>query len=476
MKIDMNTDELALMDIATLAPLIADRDVSPVEVMQSQLARIEALNPDLNAYISLYPDAALAAAKEAEVEIAAGRYRGPLHGIPMAVKDLFQVAGMERTCGSKILSEGVANSDATSVARLREAGAIMLGMLNLHEFAFGPTGINPHVGTARNPWNRSRVCGGSSSGSGCATAGRLAMATLGSDTGGSIRIPAALCGVVGLKQTYGLTSRAGIYPLCDSLDHGGPLARTVRDAALVLAAIAGEDAADPSTAGARVADYTALLGRPLDGLRIGVPRDFYFDRLHPEIEAAVQAALVVLDDLGAVVEEVVLPFHREAVQGWNVMAMGEAHATHGGHLQNNADDLSPDVNQRLRLGEGLSATDYIQARQAQARVRQDMAGVLAQTPILAMPTTVIPSVPIDTGEIMVDEKSVIGWKVLGQLTRLACFTGQPAISIPCGFTRDGLPIGLQLLGPWFEEPLLLQVADAYEQATEWHQRRPPLEI
>ncbi|NQV60916.1 MAG: Asp-tRNA(Asn)/Glu-tRNA(Gln) amidotransferase GatCAB subunit A, partial [Alphaproteobacteria bacterium] len=314
----MNTDELALMDIATLAPLIADRDVSPVEVMQSQLARIEALNPDLNAYISLYPDAALAAAKEAEVEIAAGRYRGPLHGIPMAVKDLFQVAGMERTCGSKILSEGVANSDATSVARLREAGAIMLGMLNLHEFAFGPTGINPHVGTARNPWNRSRVCGGSSSGSGCATAGRLAMATLGSDTGGSIRIPAALCGVVGLKQTYGLASRAGIYPLCDSLDHGGPLARTVRDAALVLAAIAGEDAADPSTAGARVADYTALLGRPLDGVRIGVPRDFYFDRLHPEIEAAVQAALVVLDDLGAVVEEVVLPFHREAVQGWNV--------------------------------------------------------------------------------------------------------------------------------------------------------------
>ncbi|MBL6952988.1 MAG: amidase [Alphaproteobacteria bacterium] len=476
MDTDMKTDELALMDIATLAPLIADGDVSPVEVMQSQLARIEALNPDLNAYTSLYPDAALAAAKEAEAEIAAGRYRGPLHGIPMAVKDLFQVAGMERTCGSKILSEGVANSDATSVARLREAGAIMLGMLSLHEFAFGPTGINPHVGTARNPWDRSRVCGGSSSGSGCATAGRLAMATLGSDTGGSIRIPAALCGVVGLKQTYGLTSRAGIYPLCESLDHGGPLARTVRDAALVLAAIAGEDAADPSTAGARVADYTALLGRPLDGVRIGVPRDFYFDRLHPEIEAAVQAALVVLDDLGAVVEEVVLPFHREAVQGWNVMAMGEAHAMHGGHLQNNADDLSPDVNQRLRLGEGLPATDYIRARQAQARVRQDMAGVLAQTPILAMPTTVIPSVPIDTGEIMVGDKSVIGWKVLGQLTRLACFTGQPAMSIPCGFTRDGLPIGLQLLGPWFEEPLLLQVADAYEQATEWHQRQPPLGI
>ena len=472
----MTSDNLALMDIATLAPLIAGGEVSPIEVMQSQLAQIEALNPDLNAYISLYPDAALAAAKEAEAEIAAGRYRGPLHGIPMAVKDLFQVAGMERTCGSKILAEGVANSDATSVARLRDAGAIMLGLLNLHEFAFGPTGINPHVGTALNPWNTKMVSGGSSSGSGCATAAHLAMATLGSDTGGSIRIPAALCGVVGLKQTYGLASRTGIYPLCESLDHGGPLARTVRDAALVLGAIAGTDEADPSTAGARVGDYTALLGRPLDGVRIGVPRDFYFERLHPEVEAAVLAAIAVLDDLGAEVEEVLLPFNREAVQGWNVMAMAEAHAAHGEHLKNNADDLSPDVNQRLRLGEGLSATDYIMARQTQARVRQEMAGVLARTPILAMPTAVIPSVPIDTGSIMLAGKEVIGWKVLGQLTRLACFTGQPGISVPCGFTQDGLPIGLQLLGPWFEEPLLLQVADAYEQATEWHNRCPPLAV
>ena len=471
----MNTDELALKDIATVGAMIAAREVSPVEVMQSQLARIEALNPDLNAYISLYPDAAMAAAKEAEAEIAAGNHRGSLHGIPMAVKDLFQVAGMERTCGSRLLSEGVANSDATSVARLREAGAIMLGMLNLHEFAFGPTGINPIVGTARNPWNRDYVSGGSSSGSGCATAAALAMATLGSDTGGSIRIPASLCGVVGLKQTYGLASRSGIYPLCESLDHGGPLARTVRDAALVLAAIAGADPADPSTEHARVADYTALLGQPLDGLRIGVPRDFFFDRLHGEVEAAVQAALSVLADLGAVVEEVVLPFNREATQGWNVMAMAEAHTVHEGHLRDHADELSPDVNERLRLGIGVSATDYINSRRAQAKVRHEMAGVLAQTPILAMPTAVIPSVPIETGTVMVDDREVVGWKALGQLTRLAAFTGQPAISIPCGFTEAGLPIGLQFLGAWYEEPLLLQAADAYEQATDWHLRRPALD-
>ncbi len=471
----MSTTELALMDIAALAPLIERREVSAAEVMDSQLRRIEALNPDLNAYVSLYPEAAMAAAKAVDAEIAAGNYRGRLHGIPMAVKDLFQVAGMERTCGSRILAEGVANTDATSVARLREAGAIMLGLLNLHEFAFGPTGINPIVGTARNPWDQSRVSGGSSSGSGCATSAALAMATLGSDTGGSIRIPAALCGVVGLKQTYGLASRAGIYPLCESLDHGGPLARTVRDTALVLQAIAGEDPQDPSTAGARVGDYTALLGRPLKGLRIGVPRDFFFDRLHPEIEAAVQAALKVLDDLGAQVEEVLLPFNRKAVQGWNVMAMAEAMSVHEEHLQERADELSPDVNERLRLGEGLTATDFIRARQCQAAAKREMAAVLKETPVLAMPTTAIPAVPIETGTIMSGDREVIGWRVLGQLTRLACFTGQPALSVPCGFTDDGMPIGLQLMAGWFEEPRLLHVAHAYEQATDWHNRRPPLD-
>jgi len=470
----MSNSELAFMDIATLAPLLERRQVSPVELMESQLTRIEAVNPILNAYVSLYPDAALAAAKKAEEDITAGNYRGPLHGIPLAVKDLFQVAGMERTCGSKILSEGPANTDATSVGRLRDAGAVILGMLNLHEFAFGPTGINPIVGTALNPWDMSKVSGGSSSGSGCATSAALAMATLGSDTGGSIRIPAALCGVVGLKQTYGLASRTGIYTLCESLDHGGPLARTVRDAALILQAIAGSDETDPTTVNARVRDYTSDLDEPLAGLRIGVPRNFYFDRLHPEIESAVNAAIKKLDDLGASIEEVVLSFNRDAIQGWNTMAMAEALSVHEEHLHDRSDDLSPDVNERLRLGEGLTATDFIRARQSQAMAQREMAGVLGQTPVLAMPTTAIPAVPIDTGTMIVNGKEVTGWRVLGQLTRLACFTGQPAISIPCGFTDDGLPIGLQLMAGWFEEPTLLQVAHAYEQATEWHLRRPPL--
>ncbi|MDP6566806.1 MAG: amidase [Alphaproteobacteria bacterium] len=470
----MNGAAPELLDIAAMGERIAAGELSPVELVRAQLDRIEALDGGLRAYVSLYPEQAMDAASQAEREIAAGAYRGPLHGIPLAVKDLFQVAGMRRTCGSKILDEGVADSDATSVARLRRAGAIILGLLNLHEFAFGPTGINPHVGTARNPWSRDRVCGGSSSGSGCAVAASLAAGALGSDTGGSIRIPAALCGVVGLKQTYGLASRAGIYPLCASLDHGGPLTRTVRDAALLLGAIAGADDDDPTTTGAVARDYTAALAQPLDGLRIGVPRDFYFDRLHAEVAVAVQAAIGQLSDLGAAVEEVVLPFNREAIDAWNVMAQAEAYATHEGHLTRHGDELSPDVAERLLLGRDLTANQYLRARDSRMRINREMAAVLAETPVLALPTTALPAVPIETGALWVGDRKVEGWRALGQLTRLACFTGQPAISVPCGFTADGLPVGLQLLAGWFEEPTLLRVASAYEGATEWHRRRPPL--
>jgi aspartyl-tRNA(Asn)/glutamyl-tRNA(Gln) amidotransferase subunit A len=280
--------------------------------------------------------------------------------------------------------------------------------------------------------------------------------------------------VVGLKQTYGLASRAGIYPLCASLDHGGPLTRTVRDAALLLGAIAGADDDDPTTTGAVARDYTAALAQPLDGLRIGVPRDFYFDRLHAEVAVAVQAAIGQLSDLGAAVEEVVLPFNREAIDAWNVMAQAEAYATHEGHLTRHGDELSPDVAERLLLGRDLTANQYLRARDSRMRINREMAAVLAETPVLALPTTALPAVPIETGALWVGDRKVEGWRALGQLTRLACFTGQPAISVPCGFTADGLPVGLQLLAGWFEEPTLLRVASAYEGATEWHRRRPPL--
>ena len=464
---------LTSLSITELSTLLSKGEVSPVEVTNAYLSLIEQLDSELNAYITLAAEPALAAARMAEETIRTGHYLGPLHGVPVAVKDLFLVNGLPRTCGASIMGDQVARRDATSVARLRAAGAIILGSLNLHEFAYGPTGINPHHGTARNPWNPTRVCGGSSSGSGCAVAASLAAATLGTDTGGSIRIPAALCGVVGLKQTYGLASRDGIYPLSEELDHGGPLAKTVADAAVMLQAIAGEDRNDPSTRGVAVPDYIAGLGSGLEGVRIGVPGNFFFDDLHAEVEAAVRDALIVLQGLGAEVIPVEVPFAEPATEGWTAMAVTESFLVHEKHLQENGDALSPDVESRLRLGRDTSAETLVRALWIRTDVNRQMMHLLEEIDLLATPTAPIPAVRIADGAIEMDGQTVEGAKVLGRLTRLAAFTGQPAVSVPCGFTTDGLPVGLQLIGAWFDDSRVLAVAHAYEQATSWHRCRPP---
>jgi len=469
----MRESELTTLEITALAELLSRKRVSPVEVVQAYLERIDRQDCRLNAYISVHPESALATARQAAKEILAGRYRGPLHGVPVAVKDLFLVEGMERTCGSSIMKGEIAERDASSVARLKTAGAVMLGTLNLHEFAYGPTGINPHHGTARNPWNADMVCGGSSSGSGCAVAGSLAAGALGTDTGGSIRIPASLCGVVGLKQTYGLASRHGIYPLCEDFDHGGPLARTISDAALLLQAIAGEDANDPSTRFARVADYSAKLGQDVRGVRVGVPREYFFDALHHEVEASVQAALSLLQDLGAVVDAISVPFAAQAADAWNTIALAEAYLVHEQHLIDRGDELSPDVKARLLLGKGISTKELVHARWARTAAIREMTRLLETVDLLAVPSTPIPAVPVETGTMLVGAQPVKGATVLGRLTRLAALTGQPAVSIPCGLTSDGLPIGLQLIGRWYAEAELLQVGYAYEQAAGWHRRQPP---
>lgn len=462
------------LDITTLAPLIARREISPVALTQAYLDRIEA-HADLNAYITVAGERALAAARRAETEIAAGDYRGPLHGVPLAVKDLFAVAGLSRTCGSAFFHEAPATESATSVARLEAAGAVILGLLNLHEFAFGPTGVNPHHGSARNPWKRDCVSGGSSSGSGCATAAHLAAATLGTDTGGSIRIPAALCGVVGLKQTYGLASRHGIQPLSWRFDHGGPLARSVSDAAIMLSAIAGADAADPSTANARTGDYTAGLGQPITGMRIALPNPIFFDDLHPEVEAAVRAAASVLAGLGAEVAEITLPFDiRAANRAWDILALTDAYKVHEGHMRDHGEAFSPDVRERLLRGGEMTSDQAAESELVRGDTIATMRELMRDVDALLCPTAPIPTVPIDSCEIEVEGRMVDGVKVLGRLTRLAPFAGQPAVSVPCGFTTDGLPIGMQLIGRWFEEADLLRLAHAYEQATPWHEQRPPL--
>ena len=468
----MSDAALTSLPITALASLFARKELSPVEVTGAYLERIGHLNPLLNAYIGLDPEHALAAAGQAEREIQRGRHRGALHGVPLAVKDLFLVAGMERTCGSRIMAGETAKRDATSVARLRAAGAIILGTLNLHEFAYGPTGINPHHGTARNPWNPERVCGGSSSGSGCAVAASLAAAALGTDTGGSIRIPASLCGVVGLKQTYGLASRDGIYPLCEELDHGGPLGKTVADVAVLLQVIAGEDRDDPSTRFAQVSDYSAALGSDVKGVRIGAPTDYFFDDLHPEVETAVRDALAMLEDLGATVVPVSLPFAEQATEAWTTIAVAEAYLVHQDTIAKHGDELSPDVRTRLLIGQDTPSETLLRARWARTEVNRQMMHLLERVDLLAMPTSPIPAVRVVDGAIEVGTDTVEGAKVLGRLTRLAALTGQPALSMPCGFTTDDMPIGLQLIGGWFDESRLLATAHAYEQTAQWRCRQP----
>jgi aspartyl-tRNA(Asn)/glutamyl-tRNA(Gln) amidotransferase subunit A len=465
--------DLARFNITELADLIRDRKISPVEIMQATLARIDRLDGGLNAFISVYPELAMAAAQTAEEQMSGGKCLGPLHGVPLGIKDLFEVEGMTRTCGSTLLQEPPAQADATSVRRLKDAGAIVVGLLNLNEFAYGPTGINIHHGSARNPWDRSSTCGGSSAGAGCAVAAQLVPGAMGTDTGGSVRVPASLCGVVGLKQTFGLASRKGIYPLCNSFDHGGPLTRTVGDAALMLQAFAGEDPEDLTTRGATVGDYTRNLDQPITGLRIGVPKSFFFDELHPDIENAVRASLQVYGELGAEVCEIDLPYAQEDTDSWNTMALAEAFVVHENHLTHNREDLSPDVSERLELGRNINARDYLAARNRQTELKHRIAETMHGVDILAMPTTPIPAVSIATGTVDVAGQEISGAAVLGRLTRMAVHTGQPAISIPCGFTQNGLPIGLQLVGRWFDEATLLKAANAYEQATLWHSMQPP---
>ncbi len=461
------------MDIGALGGAMARGELSPVQVTQAYLDRIRRLNPRLKAYLSVYPEQALKAARRAGRELRAGNRRGPLHGVPVAVKDIFQAEGMETTCGSPAYRDELPAGDCTAVARLKEAGAILLGKLNLHEFAFGPSGINRHFGSARNPWNLERFAGGSSSGSGCATAAALAAGTLGSDTGGSIRIPAALCGIVGLKQTYGVVSRNGIYPVCAQFDHAGPMTRTVRDAALMLSVLGGEDPKDPSTRGMKRKDYTKGLRRGIEGLRIGVPKNAFFDGLLPDVERAVREAIRKLEELGATVRPVELPFMDEVRLAWNQITLPEAYAVHEAHLAAKRVRLGADVQERLTIAKRVSGTDYVKAQWTRDAVKAQMAEIMSGIDLIAAPTVPLTAGPIDGSPVRLGRRKIDPHTVLGLLSRLASFTGQPAISLPCGFSAEGLPIGLQLIGRWYEEGTVLRAAHAYEQAAEWVLRRPP---
>jgi aspartyl-tRNA(Asn)/glutamyl-tRNA(Gln) amidotransferase subunit A len=466
--------DLTTLTIAEAARQIEAQALSPVELTQAALERIERLNPRLNAFLTVLPERAMTAAKAAEQEIRAGRRRGPLHGIPIGLKDLCATKGVRTTSGSKILRDYVPAEDATVAARLAEAGTILLGKLHMNEFAYGPDGDNIHDGPARNPWHPDCVTGGSSSGSGAAVAASLCLGALGTDTGGSIRIPSALCGIVGLKPTYGRVSRHGITPLSWSLDHVGPMAKTVEDVALLLQAMAGPDPRDPSAARRPVPAYTAALSGDVRGLRLGVPREYFFEGLDSEVERAVRQAIDVLKGLGAVVREVSWPALRYATLTALILVLVEASAFHEPWIRTQPEAYHPEIALRLKWGLLLPAAAYVKAQRLRARLCQEAARLWADVDVLAVPATAVAAPRLGQAQVRLGERETSTREALLRLMRPFNLTGLPAISVPCGFTGAGLPIGLQIAGRPFDEATVLRVAHAYERHTDWHRRQPPL--
>jgi aspartyl-tRNA(Asn)/glutamyl-tRNA(Gln) amidotransferase subunit A len=468
----MEASELCYLSLRSLGTLIQRRELSPVEATEAVVDRVEKFDRQLNSFITLLRDQALTQARAAEQEIIDGHYRGPLHGIPIAVKDLYYTQGIRTTAGSKILSDFIPSYDATVIARLRDAGAILIGKLNMHEFARGATNSSSLIGACCNPWDTLRVPGGSSGGSGAALAAGLCYGSLGSDTGGSIRIPAAFCGIVGLKPTYGRVSRHGVFPLSWSLDHVGPMTRTVTDAALMLQVIAGHDRHDRTTRTAIMPDYAASLTGDIEGARLGIPQEFYFEQLDAEVGESVRAAIQTLERAGARIEEVSLPLSKFAAAVGRIISLTESAEIHEKFLRTRFADYSPDVRAGFLVGQLILGKHYMKAQRLRSLIRQEMAAALRRVDALVTPTVPIPAPRIGETTVDIGQERVETMWALSRLTRPANLTGFPAISVPCGFTPGELPIGLQFIGRPFAEATILQIAHTYEQETTWHQRRP----
>jgi aspartyl-tRNA(Asn)/glutamyl-tRNA(Gln) amidotransferase subunit A len=451
--------------ISELAGRLRRREVSPVEITQDCLGRIEHLNPALNAFITVIADSALAEARVAESEILRGEWRGPLHGVPVALKDLIDTAGVRTTAASALYKDRVPDQDAEVVRRLRQAGAVIIGKNNLHECAYGGSSLISYFGDVHNPWDVGRIAGGSSGGSAAAVVAGLAYAAIGTDTAGSIREPAALCGCVGLKPTYGRVSSRGVIPLSLSLDHVGPLTATVEDAAMVLQAIAGYDAADITTADIPVMDYVSAMREGGKLLRVGVPRAYFFDDVDPEVASAMEHAVRGISTLAAEIKEVQLEVPTD-----RTLQMAESYAYHAENVAKTPELYQPETLRRIRSGEEVSATDYIQRRRELEQARRSIGQVFAEVDVLVTPAMPMPAPAIADLRADPDALRPAELKLLRN-TRPFNVWGLPAISVPCGFTQGGLPIGLQIAGPHWREDLVLQLAHAYEQATAWHKRR-----
>jgi aspartyl-tRNA(Asn)/glutamyl-tRNA(Gln) amidotransferase subunit A len=456
------------LTIEALAPLIRRKKLSPVELTRALLDRIERLQPAINAYITIAADAAMAQARKAEKEIVKGHYRGVLHGIPISLKDLFYTRGIRTTAGSRILAQFVPRENAALVQRLLECGCVLLGKTNLHEFAFGATNVNPHYGPVRNPWDTGRMSGGSSGGSAASVISAQAIGSFGTDTGGSIRIPAAACGCVGFKPTYGRIPMAGVIPLSPSLDHAGPLSRCVLDAAFLFDAVA-----EPNLWKSDSRRIAADLQKDIKSFRIGIPKQYFFDRLQPVVRKAVSASIDIFRQLGAEIREVDLKGMDATARIAGEITGDEAAAFHEKWLKLKPHFYGNDVRLRLEQCRRTTATVYIQTQQERTEYSERLQRALENVHLLLTPTLPVVAPFVEQNEIKIGKSTIDVRLALLSLTRPGNLSGLPAISILCGFSRERLPIGLQLIGHRFGEAEVLRAAYAYEQATEWHRRFPP---
>jgi aspartyl-tRNA(Asn)/glutamyl-tRNA(Gln) amidotransferase subunit A len=464
----MIDNELCYLTLAEAAAGLRRKRFSAIELTDACLDRIDTIDGKLHSFITVTPDIALEQARQAEMELRAGNDRGLLHGIPIALKDLYMTKGVRTTCHSAVLEDWLPERDATAVVKLREAGTILLGKLAMHEFAFGGPSIDAPFPAVRNPWNTAHIPGGSSSGSGAALAAGFCYVALGSDTGGSIRTPASHCGIVGIKPTYGRVSRFGVIPLSWSLDHAGPMARSVEDCAILLQALAGHDEQDSASANLPVPNFQASLRDGITGLRVGVPRKHWFNEnlgIDQQTEAIFNQALKVLESLGAAIIDIDgRPFSLARKANQTILTC-EAYAYHEKTMQQTPMKFGSSVRRRILEGAFLSAADYLTAQRARAVLNAQIRANFSLVDVFAVPGAARPPEAFES--LDPNEQNL-----RPSFTNPFNLTGLPAISVPCGFTEGNLPAGLQIVAPAFQEAQCFRVAYAYEQATEWHKRRP----
>lgn len=467
--------DLVLKPAEELAPLLKSKSLSPVELTEAVLDHAEETEKHINSYMEIYREEALEQARNAEKEILDGNYRGMYHGIPVGIKDNIYFKDKVTTMSSKIHKDFVSDYDATVIKKMKDAGVIFTGKLSMHEYAWGITNNNPHYGPVRNPWNLDKIPGGSSGGSGASVAAGSSVAALGTDTAGSIRIPSSACGIVGLKQTFGRVSKYGVFPLAWSLDHVGPMTKTVKDAAGLLEIIAGFDPNDPTTLNVPVDNYLDQITGDVKGLVIGINEDYFFDRVDSNIEKLVQEGIQKLVDLGAKVEEVKIPALEYAEWAELITSLSEASAIHDTNLKKRPDDYGNDIRMLFELGELPSAVDYLQAQQVRRQLKQDFQKAFEQVDVIIAPTLPIlpPDIGSDVAEIDGEKVDLINniIRFMGPLN----LTGLPALSVPCG-TSNGLPVGMQIIGPAFKEGRILNTGYAFEQTNPMKDKLPDLLI